>query len=136
MTEAEKRLWGELRELGRQHPIGTYIVDFACPASKLAIELDGGQHALRTSADEARSSEIASNGYRVMRFWNGDVMENLAGVMETITRDLAICLSAPGAERGGDEVGESSAPAEIHLTLPAANATGPLPLPPKGLRGP
>jgi very-short-patch-repair endonuclease len=54
MTEAERRLWWELRELQlpnrfrRQHPIGRYVVDFACPAAKLVVELDGGQHALRT----------------------------------------------------------------------------------------
>jgi len=77
MAEAEKRLWRELREFSlpqrfrRQHPIGRHIVDFACPAAKLAIELDGGQHALRTSADEGRSREIARRGYQVIRFWNG-----------------------------------------------------------------
>jgi very-short-patch-repair endonuclease len=47
------------------------VVDFACPAAKLAIALDGGQHALRTSADEGRSREIARRGYQVIRFWNG-----------------------------------------------------------------
>src|SRR5438270_13584737 len=77
MTEAEWRLWRELRQLSsrfrRQHPIGRYVVDFACPAAKLAIELDGGQHALRTSADEGHSREIARRGYRMIRFWNGDV---------------------------------------------------------------
>src|SRR6202030_840629 len=75
MTEAEKRLWRKLRELGlpwrfrRQHPIGRHIVDFACPAAKLVIELDGGQHAISLSADELRNREIAERGYRVIRFW-------------------------------------------------------------------
>jgi very-short-patch-repair endonuclease len=61
MTEVERRLWRELRALDfpirfrRQHPIGRYVVDFACPAAKLVIELDGGQHALRTDADERRT---------------------------------------------------------------------------------
>jgi len=140
MTEAERQLWRELRELGpphrfrRQHPIGRYVVDFACPAAKLVIELDGGQHALRAEHDQNRSIEIASRGYSVIRFWNGDVMENIGGVLETIFRELAISLSAPGGGEGRGEVGDSRAPAEAHLTLPIADATGPLPLPPKGRR--
>jgi hypothetical protein len=109
------------------------MVDFACPAAKLVIELDGGQHAFRTGADEARRLEIASYGYRVIRFWNGDVMGNIAGVLETIRRELEISLSALGRGEGRGEVGETPAPA--HLTLPVTDATGPLPLPPKGRRG-
>src|SRR5215813_3673594 len=86
-TEVEKRLWYALRELDglhrfrRQHPIGSRIVDFACPAVKLAIELDGGQHASQEEADAARTSEIARHGYRVIRFWNSDVVNNLPGVL-------------------------------------------------------
>src|SRR5271156_2991998 len=116
MTEAEQRLWRELRELGlsnrfrRQHPISRYVLDFACPAAKLVIELDGGQHALQTSADEGRSLEIARRGCRVVRFWNGDVMENIGGVLETIRRELDFSLSAPGGGEGRGEVGDTSAP--------------------------
>jgi very-short-patch-repair endonuclease len=96
MTEAEKRLWRELRELGLprrfrgQHPIGRHIVDFACPAAKLVIKLDGGQHAISLSADELRNREIAERGYRVIRFWNGDVIENIGGVLEMIFRELSL----------------------------------------------
>jgi len=73
-TEAEKEMWLALRELPtehrfrRQHPIGSYVVDFACPGRKLAIELDGGQHAHQEEEDAARALEIARRGYRVIRF--------------------------------------------------------------------
>jgi very-short-patch-repair endonuclease len=93
-TEAEKEMWLALRELPtehrfrRQHPIGSYVVDFACPGRNLAIELDGGQHAQQAEEDVARSLEIARRGYRVIRFWNNDVMHNLAGVLEIIRREL------------------------------------------------
>ena len=72
----------------RQHPIGRHVVDFACPASKLAIELDGGRHAAQEQADAARTREITRRGYRMIRFWNSDVIDNLAGVLETIRREL------------------------------------------------
>jgi very-short-patch-repair endonuclease len=95
-TEAEKRLWWALRELPvkhrfrRQHPIGQRVVDFACPSCKLAIELDGGQHAVQLAADQARTMELAQTGYRVIRFWNNDVLGNLPGVIETIMRELRV----------------------------------------------
>ena len=67
---------------------------------------DGGQHAMQGDQDDARSIEIAAHGYRVIRFWNGEVMENLAGVLETICRELTISLSAPGGGEGRGEVGD------------------------------
>jgi very-short-patch-repair endonuclease len=92
-TDAEKRLWNALREslpykFRRQQPIGRFIADFACPARKLVIELDGGQHADRTEADARRSAELARRGYRVVRFWNNEVLANLEGVLDTIRREL------------------------------------------------
>ena len=98
-TEVEKRLWRALRTMNppwkfrRQHPVGRRIVDFACPAHKLAIELDGGQHADRQEADAARSAELARDGYRVIRFWNGEVIDNLDGVLQAIL--VALEESAP-----------------------------------------
>ncbi len=61
---------------------------FRLPGRKLAIELDGGQHAQQEEEDAARTLEIARRGYRVIRFWNNDVMQNLAGVLEIIRREL------------------------------------------------
>ena len=93
-TDAENRLWGALRELPteyrfrRQHPIGPYVLDFACPGCKLAIEIDGGQQAERGEEDTARTAELARRGYRVVRFWNNHVLHNLAGVLEIIRRKL------------------------------------------------
>jgi len=93
-TNVERVLWFALRErlptwkFRRQHPIGRRVVDFACPERKLAIELDGGQHALREEADERRGTELAQRGYHIIRFWNIDVLDNLDGVLETILRAL------------------------------------------------
>jgi very-short-patch-repair endonuclease len=92
-TEAEKRLWSRLRgkQLGgfrfrRQSPIGPYVVDFVCPAAKLVVEVDGGQHS--ETADAERAGWLESNGYRVIRFWNNDVLENMDGVIEEIVKVL------------------------------------------------
>ncbi len=93
-TDVERLLWRALRErcpewkFRRQHPIGKRIADFACPSRKLAIELDGSQPAEQPDADATRSAEIARHGYRVIRFWNNDVIENIEGVLETILHEL------------------------------------------------
>jgi very-short-patch-repair endonuclease len=93
-TEAERQLWRALRDrlpeyrFRRQHPIAEFIVDFACPARKVVIEIDGGQHALREEQDAARTAELARRGYRLIRFWNNDVMQNLAGVLGAIRQEL------------------------------------------------
>jgi very-short-patch-repair endonuclease len=92
-TNPERLLWYALQQnrfpwkFRRQHPIGHRIADFACPARKLVIELDGGQHA-ESFADELRSDELARRGYRVVRFWNNDVIENIEGVLEAIRQAL------------------------------------------------
>ena len=95
MTDAELKLWNELRahrlmNLGfrRQVPIGRYIVDFVCFERKLIVELDGGQHASTIVADQHRTAWLESQGFRVMRFWNNDVVENIEGVYETIASAL------------------------------------------------
>jgi len=94
-TEAEKRLWTVLRRqqvaghrFRRQAPIGRYIVDFVCLRRRLVIEIDGGQHADRVQADAARSAWLESQGFRVLRFWNNDVLGNTNGVVEAIRQAL------------------------------------------------
>lgn len=109
-TDVERILWRALRErvlawkFRRQHPIGRRIADFACPAAKLVIELDGGQHDGQMTADEQRSAELAIHGYRVIRFWNNEVIENIDGVLETIRRALEAAPTSPNlsAARGGE----------------------------------
>ncbi len=88
-TEAEKALWRALRsrtlrhvKFRRQAPIGKYIVDFVAFEQHLIIEVDGGQHA---SDDPARTRFLEAEGFRVLRFWNNDVLQNIDGVLSTIS---------------------------------------------------
>src|SRR4030095_13033966 len=90
-TDAERKLWARLRarqicgvKCRRQYPIGRFIVDFCCFEKDLAVELDGGQHAEQTEADQRRSDLLARHGYRVLRFWDNDVMENIDGVLQRV----------------------------------------------------
>lgn len=90
-TEAEKRLWKELRarrlaglRFRRQVPIGEFIVDFCCRRHKLIVEVDGGLHADGHGFDSWRTEMSERRGYRVMRFWNHQVLTNIEGVLETI----------------------------------------------------
>ncbi|MFZ2871048.1 endonuclease domain-containing protein [Zavarzinia sp.] len=95
-TEAEKRLWSALRQtplpcrLRRQHPIGPYIADFALPEIRLVIELDGGQHA-ENASDDRRTAALAAAGWRVIRFWNHEVLGNTAGVVEAVLLEVRRC---------------------------------------------
>ena len=98
MTDAEERLWYHLRDrrfegekFVSQFQIGNYVADFACRRAGLAIELDGGQHS--AERDAARTTAIERFGYRVLRFWNNDVLANVEGVLETI--DLALRNTTP-----------------------------------------
>lgn len=92
-TDAERLLWRGLRyeELGwrfrRQHPIPPYVVDFACVEAGLVVEADGGQHA-EAGEHELRDQELRRKGWRVLRFWNNDILENRAGVLQTIADAL------------------------------------------------
>jgi very-short-patch-repair endonuclease len=89
-TDAEKKLWRRLshRQLAgckfrRQVPIGPYIVDFACLPKKLIVEVDGSQH-IESENDLVRTAWLESQGYRVVRCWNNEVLTNIAGVVEAI----------------------------------------------------
>ena len=94
-TDAERRLWGHLRrrQLGgfkfrRQRPIGRYICDFVCLEASVVIELDGSQHVVDVPYDANRDAFLQSAGYRVLRFWNGDVLARTDSVVETIFEAL------------------------------------------------
>ena len=99
-TEAQKRLWWHLRgrQLGvqftREFGIGNAIVDFACRRLKLAIELDGGQHS-DSPTDDDRTRLIEAHGYRVIRFWNHDVLQNTDGVLQAIVAEIDLARNRP-----------------------------------------
>ena len=92
-SEAERLLWQQLRnrqvaglKFRRQVPIGHYIVDFFCLERNLIVEVDGGQHARTLERDAARTAWLEARGYRVVRFWNNEVVGNTEGVLEAIAR--------------------------------------------------
>ncbi|MGZ4971025.1 MAG: endonuclease domain-containing protein [Methylobacter sp.] len=90
-TDVESLLWQKLRnrqvlnfKFRRQFPIVPFIVDFCCPELKLIIELDGSQHFEQATYDQERSFYLAQRGFKVIRFWNNEVIENSEGVLERI----------------------------------------------------
>ncbi len=91
-TDAERKLWWHLRHrltvpgshFRRQVRLGHYIVDFACHQLRIVIEIDGGQHAERIKHDARRTNFLETEGYRVLRFWNNEVLRNIDGVLEMI----------------------------------------------------
>jgi very-short-patch-repair endonuclease len=108
-TAAEDILWRHLRRLEikgshfrRQVPIGPYVADFACLKERLIIEVDGSQHGEDDNSrhDEVRTRWLNSEGYRVMRFWNNDVMSNTESVMEAIHDASAV--TPPRLPAAGD----------------------------------
>ncbi len=101
MTDAERRLWYRPRanrfgglKFKRQARIGPYIVDFICFEHKLIIELDGGQHA-ENARDRARDAWLTSEGYRVIRFWNNDVLKRTSAVLEQIANAFELPEATP-----------------------------------------
>lgn len=111
-TPEERVLWQTLRRhLGRakfrrQVPMGPYVVDFIAHSARLVIELDGSHHAFQSPYDEGRTRFLESEGYRVIRFWNRDVTENLDGVFTAIEAALKQSpspLVGEGAAQGSHE---------------------------------
>jgi very-short-patch-repair endonuclease len=116
MTEPERRLWWHLRRVRfgtshfrRQAPIGPYFADFACHQKRLAIEIDGETHASPSASvrDESRSKYFRSHGYRVLRFWNNEVINDIESVVTVIHQAIAEQvlenpppLTPPHASRG------------------------------------
>jgi very-short-patch-repair endonuclease len=109
LTDAERRLWSRLRDrrlagakFRRQHPIGPFDADFCCPDYHLVVELDGGQHQEQAATDARRTAFLGSQGYRVLRFWDNEVLQNTDGVLMRILEILEAPPSPrPSPSRGG-----------------------------------
>lgn len=113
MTKAETFLWQKIRrkQLGakfrRQQKIDVYIVDFVCFENKLIIEVDGGQHCQRL-CDKSRDEWLARQGFRVLRFWNNDILKNMDGVLKVIAGNISPSPLSPPL-KGGERSGRRSA---------------------------
>ena len=95
-TEAEKLLWKHIRnrqlsgyKFRRQYPVGHYIVDFVCLSIQLIIELDGSQHMNNESYDERRTQYLNARGFKVVRFWNNDILIQTDSVLEALSLTLS-----------------------------------------------
>ena len=95
MTEAEKLFWYHVRDrqlsgykFRRQLPVGPYVADFACLETKLIVEIDGGQHN-GSLGDIKRDADLNTAGFKVARYWNNDVLNNIDGVLSTLTLTLS-----------------------------------------------
>jgi very-short-patch-repair endonuclease len=115
-TEAERKLWWHLRHriptpgthFRRQVRIDRYIADFVCHAARLVIEVDGSQHA-GSGVDEERTKALEANGYRVLRYWNNDVLANIDGVLEDILSAITTTPTPNPSPQGGGEHTERAA---------------------------
>ena len=118
-TDAEKNLWRHLHRLSlhgshfrRQVQLGQYIVDFVSHKMRIAIEIDGGQHA-ENAADAMRTKFIESQGYRVLRFWNNDVLGNIDGVLEVIQTAVNKLQASDSSEIGTATLQGASSPSPL-----------------------
>ncbi|MCJ7496888.1 MAG: endonuclease domain-containing protein [candidate division Zixibacteria bacterium] len=98
-TKAERMLWKNLRtkqmegfKFRRQEPIGNYVVDFVCFEKRIVIEVDGGQHVREVIKDKQREKWLKKQGFKILRFWNNEVLRNIEGVIEVIRLN---CLYHP-----------------------------------------
>ena len=102
MTDAEQKLWSALRgrqmrgfKFRRQHPFDSYILDFVSIEARLVVEVDGGQHAEQAQADAVRSEALVRAGFRVLRFWNTEVLNEFDAVRERIWNEVSRNPSPP-----------------------------------------
>jgi very-short-patch-repair endonuclease len=115
MTDAERLLWRHLRNRGlggwkfrRQYPVGPFVVDFICVEKNIVIEVDGGQHAESEELDKQRSAYLNKMGFKVLRFWNNEVLQETEAVLNSIFAILSDTgknspsprPSPPSGERG------------------------------------
>ena len=107
-TKAENLLWQNLRnrqlegfKFRRQQPIGKFIVDFVNFEKGIVIEIDGGQHALLKDKDKQRDTWLNNEGFKVLRFWNNDVFENLDGILQVIRKSLISPSPVPSHQGRG-----------------------------------
>jgi len=131
MTESENRLWRQLRahrlngeKFRRQQPIGPYVVDFVHFGVRLIVEADGGQHN-DAPHDKRRDTWLREQGFRVLRFWNNEIMANLDGVLATVM-DAVTNPPSPPAPLPQGERGDSGSVRPVGDTDPRLEA--PLPL--------
>jgi very-short-patch-repair endonuclease len=131
MTEAEHRLWFHLRahrfagfKFRRQQPVGHYVVDFISFSERMIIEADGGQHNA-SGSDRTRDAWLEREGFRVLRFWNHDILQNTQAVLDAIWNALRAEPSPPAplpqGERGARQspsplAGEGLGRGESHTT--------------------
>jgi adenine-specific DNA-methyltransferase len=113
MTDAEQRLWFLLRsrrfrdyKFRRQYSIGPYVADFACVSVRLIVEADGGHHC-ENAYDDTRSAYIEGQGWRIVRFWNNDILQQTEAVLERIESSLAMTLTCPALPVGLSHEGEA-----------------------------
>ena len=117
-TDAESLLWYHLRDrhlsghkFRRQHPMGVFIADFVCIERRIVVEVDGGQHALQGEEDKRRSAYLKSKGYRVVRFWDNEVLKDTQAVLEAILKMIESDTPSPrpsppqAREREGNRTG-------------------------------
>jgi very-short-patch-repair endonuclease len=132
-TDAERTLWKSLRgdalnglRFRRQFPIGIYIVDFVCFEVRLIVEVDGGQHA-ESQHDESRDGWLKSEGFDVLRFWNNEVLQNMEGVMQELSKAISLRVRLSPPPLDGEGWGEVKAQQTNHphstLMLPLPSAS-------------
>lgn len=114
-TDAENLLWKHVRakrleglKFRRQEPIGEYIVDFVCHEKKVIIELDGGQHSIDRKKDKERDRWLSGEGFKVLRFWNNDILRQIREILEIIIKECVESPSPPSPPiKGGDIQGKN-----------------------------